>query len=91
MVVNDPKVVHEDFTSPDKSSQSKKMDVKLDTSQTFRPYEELKKDYEEIMKTAKTESAVLNKLFADFKRSKSDEESVVILEEMEDLLRKVNF
>ncbi|KAM3180407.1 hypothetical protein ACTXT7_016343 [Hymenolepis weldensis] len=88
VLVQNPKMVNGDFTSSDKKSNSRKMDVKLHTSQTFRPYSELKKDYEEIEKIARSESAVLNKLFSDFEQSKSDEESLVILEEMEDLLRK---
>lgn len=89
VLVQNPKMVHGNFTSPNKKSNSRKMDVKLDTSQTFRSYSELRKDYEEIIKTARSESTVLNKLFTDFEQSKSDEESLLILEEMVDLLRKV--
>ncbi|VDL63463.1 unnamed protein product [Hymenolepis diminuta] len=88
VLVQNPKMVNGDFTSSDKKYNSHKMDVKLDTSRTFRPYSELRKDYKEILKIAGSESAVLNKLFTDFEKSKNDKESLLILEEMGDLLRK---
>lgn len=79
--------------TPNKDQSDKtgvhKMDVVVDASQTLRPYSELKKDYEEILKTVKSESAVLDQLFTNFKSSKDDNETLAILEEMEDLLRRV--
>ncbi|VDO00879.1 unnamed protein product [Rodentolepis nana] len=88
VLAQNPKATSDDFSSSKEKLDLHKMDVKLDTSPNFRPYSELKKDYEEIIKVAKSESAVLTKLFGDFENSKSDEESLLILEEMEDLLRK---
>ncbi|KAM7538594.1 hypothetical protein Aperf_G00000052002 [Anoplocephala perfoliata] len=65
-----------------------KMRVAVDTSRTFRPYSELKEDFEKLLKSFKSESAVLDRLFSEFENSKNDEETTAILEEMVDLLRK---
>nr|CDS31071.1 nucleotide exchange factor SIL1 [Hymenolepis microstoma] len=88
VLVQNPKINTEGLSSSDEKLDSHKMSVKLDTSRNFKPYSELKKDYDEIVKAARSESALLIKLFDDFEKSKSDEDSLPILEQMEDLLRK---
>nr|VZI51916.1 unnamed protein product [Spirometra erinaceieuropaei] len=67
---------------------SHKMDVKFDASTKYRSYAELKKDYDTIMSSARTDAQIMQNLFNEYETSSSEETKNVVLQDLAEYLRQ---
>ncbi|VDN37840.1 unnamed protein product [Dibothriocephalus latus] len=67
---------------------SHKMNLQFDASNKFRTYRELKKDYETIISSVKTEAQIIQRLFNEYETSSSEETKNIVLQDLAEYLHQ---